>query len=27
MQVCLTCTPCFIFVGTGLLDLYSMFTI
>jgi hypothetical protein len=26
-QVCLTCTPCFIFVGTGLLDLYSMFTI
>ena len=26
-QVCLTCTPCLLFVWTGLLDLYSMFTI
>ena len=24
-QVCLTCTPCLLFVGTGLLELYSMF--
>jgi hypothetical protein len=26
-QVCLTCTPCLLFDGTGLFDLYSMFTI